>query len=200
MYERTIIKRIVFNNQIFNIVIDGPSRYDDQYWHHIQIIHHSYVLVNIQSPSRKLLYAALKRALLLCSYSAIDDVVWPETIRVDVDISGKHEAWLKEQEDNMAKRALEIKAEKEAIPHYVPSLLDILKNNRSRLEHSFSLSIDNAISLLGSKTERELDELFDFNLKHADRFINIDLHMANAIFIWLHSNGLLNHSLPEQES
>jgi hypothetical protein len=112
-----------------------------------------------------------------------------------MDIPGKHEAWLKEQEDNMAKRALEIQAEKEAIPHYDPSILDIIKANRKKLEHAFSLSIDNALIVLASKTDRELDEVFDFTLKNTDRFTGIDLHMANSIFIWLNTQGLLNHSL-----
>jgi hypothetical protein len=199
-YERKLIKKVMFNNETFTLINDSPSRYDNEYWHHLEIVYKGFTLVKIQSPSRKLLYEALKRSILVfleaCKYS----ITWPETIWVNMDIPGKHEAWLKEQEDNMAKRALEIQAEKEAIPHYDPSILDIIKANRKKLEHTFSLSLDNTLIVLASKTDRELDEIFDFTLKHMDRSINVDLHLSNFTFTWLNSQGLLNNSLNNESS
>lgn len=86
-FSRMQVKKLVLNNQVFTVINDNPSPYNNYYWHHVKIIHKNFILVEIQSPSRKLLYEALKRSLITCMYAE----EWYETIRIDMRLSNTQE-------------------------------------------------------------------------------------------------------------
>ena len=196
MYEGLLIKKVRFNGHDFTIITELGSSYDNEQWHHMSIVYRNVTLVKLQSPSRKLLYEALKRSLLVCIAvtSAPYAIIWPETIWVNMDIPGKHEAWRKEQDDNMAIRQAEIEAEQKAIPHYKPSIADIISNNQSNIEYALNQVFLNQLNIFAQMTERDLDKSMYFAIKNIDtRNHKSSILMEQSIYYWLRENGYFDN-------
>lgn len=189
-YYRTQIKKVTFNNETFTLINDSPSPYNNEHWHHLEIIYKGIVLVKLQSPSRKLFYEALKRCLLVC----INAENWTETIWVNMDIPGKHEEWERKNQEDMEKSRLEHEAKMASLPHYVPTIADLLMHNQLTIEDFFKTVMEAEINAYNGRTDKELDESMYFaveNLKYSMR--DAKSFMIQGAYQWLKEKGFFDN-------
>lgn len=189
-YYRMQIKKVTFNNETFTLINDSPSTYNNEQWHHLEIVYKGVVLVKLQSPSRKLFYEALRRCILTCAYAE----VWPETIWVNMDIPGKYEAWERSNQESMETGRLKEEARIEAIPHYLPTLPELIRDNQNDLESDFRSVINEELGQYNNKTDKELDKSMDFAINNLDiRMYRAKTLMIQAIYYWMKERGLFDN-------